>query len=133
MALELTGKILQIMPETSGVSKAGKEWKKQEFLIETIETYPKKVFLSMMGDKTNEIRKFAIGSTITASLNIESREYQGKYYTDVRAWRIVAGEGTPPSTGSDPYKQDSAAAPQQAYAAPAPLPASGAADDDLPF
>ena len=60
MALELTGKILQIMPETGGVSKAGKEWKKQEFLIETIETYPKKVFLSMMGDKTNEIKRFPV-------------------------------------------------------------------------
>ncbi|MEO8150959.1 MAG: DUF3127 domain-containing protein [Bacteroidia bacterium] len=132
MALELTGKIIQIMPETSGVSKAGKEWKKQEFLIETIETYPKKVFLSMMGDKTNEIKRFPVGSTITASLNIESREYQGKWYTDVRAWRITAGEGAPQTTGGDQYRQQAAEAPQQAYT-PEPLPAASAADDDLPF
>ena len=131
MALELTGKIIQIMPETSGVSKAGKEWKKQEFLIETIETYPKKVSLSMMGDKTNDLKKFPVGSTITASLNIESREYQGKWYTDVRAWRIVAGEGTP-QPGGDPYKQEANSGAQESYS-PEPLPTASEAADDLPF
>ncbi len=49
MALDITGKILQIMPPTSGTSKAGKDWVKQEFVIETQETYPKKVCISLMG------------------------------------------------------------------------------------
>jgi hypothetical protein len=50
MALDITGKIIQIMPSTNGVSKAGKEWTKQEFVIETQEQYPRKGMMSVMGD-----------------------------------------------------------------------------------
>lgn len=132
MALDITGKIIQVMPETGGVSKAGKDWKKQEFVIETIENYPKKIFLSTMNEKTAELRKFPVGSIITASLNIESREYLGRWYTDVRAWKITAGEGAQQATSGDPYKQQAANAPQQTFTNE-PLPATSAPDDDLPF
>lgn len=130
MSLELTGKIIQIMPETSGISKAGKEWKKQEFVVETFETYPKKVCLSMMGDKTNDLKKFSVGNTITASLNIESREYQGKWYTDVRAWRII--EGTVQQTGNEPSMQQTQAA-RRPEPVGDPMAAEQEATDDLPF
>ena len=131
MSLELTGKIIQIMPETSGVSKAGKEWKKQEFIIETIETYPKKVALSMMGDKTNDLKRFPVGSMITASLNIESREYQGKWYTDVRAWRIVASDGSP-QTSNEPSMQQSQTS-RTAEPVGDPMSSEQEATDDLPY
>jgi hypothetical protein len=88
MALDITGKILQIMPTTTGTSKAGKDWVKQEFVIETQETYPKKVCISVMGDKTQELKKYVPGNEVKVSLNLESREYNGKWYTNVNAWRI---------------------------------------------
>ncbi|MDZ4668131.1 MAG: DUF3127 domain-containing protein [bacterium] len=95
MALDITGKILQIMPTTTGTSKAGKDWVKQEFVIETQETYPKKVCISVMGDKAQELKKYVPGNEVKVSLNLESREYNGKWYTNVNAWRIE------PSTGDN--------------------------------
>ena len=100
MALDITGKILQIMPPTSGTSKAGKDWVKQEFVIETQETYPKKVCISLMGDKTQELSKYTPGSEVKVSLNLESREYNGKWYTNVNAWRIESAGSSPASEGN---------------------------------
>jgi len=88
MALDITGKIVQIMNETSGQSKTGNTWVKQEFVIETYDKFPRKVMMSVMGDKVQELKRFKAGDEITASLNIESREWNGRWYTDVRAWKI---------------------------------------------
>jgi hypothetical protein len=106
MALDITGKIIQIMPATNGVSKAGKEWTKQEFVIETQEQYPRKVMMSVMGDKVNELKRYAVGNEIKASLNIESREYNGRWYTDVRAWRIEGSTSTAGAPDADPFHPD---------------------------
>jgi len=103
MALDLIGKIIQILPETGGQSKAGKAWVKQEFILETQETYPKKVCISMMGDKLQELKKFKIGDEVKAHLNIESREYNGKWYTNVGAWRLEANSRPGASGGEDFY------------------------------
>lgn len=75
----------------SGQGKNG-TWKKQEFIIETPGQYPKKVCLSLWGEKVDETR-LSVGEKITASINIESREYNGRWYTDVRAWKIAKGNG----------------------------------------
>jgi hypothetical protein len=109
MALDIEGKIIQIMPATSGMSKAGKEWTKQEFVIETKDQYPRKVMMSVMGDKVNELKKFAVGNEVKASLNIESREYNSRWYTDVRAWKIEGVGSTQNSGGgsnADPFHPD---------------------------
>src|SRR4051812_18683503 len=98
MALDITGKIIQKLNKTEGVSKAGKAWSKQEFVMETQETYPKKVMISTMNEKVNELERFNVGDVITASLNLESREYNGRWYTDARAWKIQgqgAGSASP--------------------------------------
>lgn len=73
----------------SGQGKNG-TWKKQEFIIETQDKFPKKVCLSLWGEKVDETR-LNPGEKITASINIESREYNGRWYTDVRAWKIAKG------------------------------------------
>ncbi len=126
MALDITGKIIQIMAATGGVSKAGKEWTKQEFVIETQEQYPRKVMISVMGDKVNELQKFAVGNEIKASLNIESREYNGRWYTDVRAWKLEGnGSGTVSASApaqDDPFHPDNE-----------PNFTSDTTTDDLPF
>jgi hypothetical protein len=88
MALDITGKIIQILPSTTGTSKAGKDWVKQEFIVETQEAYPKKICIGLMGEKVQEIKKYVPGNEVKVSLNIESREYQGKWFTNINAWRI---------------------------------------------
>ena len=87
MALDITGKLVQLMPIQSGTSARG-GWSKQEFIIETEEQYPKKVCISLWGDKLKDIEGVQTGDTITVSINIESREFNGRWYTDIRAWRI---------------------------------------------
>jgi len=123
MALDITGKILQIMPTTTGTSKAGKDWVKQEFVIETQETYPKKVCISVMGDKTQELKKYVPGNEIKVSLNLESREYNGKWYTNVNAWRIENSTGgQAESTSTETFIENTE------------MPSSGeSSTDDLPF
>lgn len=103
MALEISGKIILIMPKTSGTSKAGKDWTKQEFVIETQEQYPRKVMMSVMGDKVTVLANYSVGSDIKASLNISSREYNGKWYTEVNAWKL---EGHNHGNTADPFAQE---------------------------
>jgi len=87
MSLELVGRIENKLPLQSGVSSRG-EWRKQEFIIETQEQYPKKVCISCWGDKIDELEQIQEGESIKVSINIESREYNGRWYTDIKAWRI---------------------------------------------
>ena len=92
MALEITGKIIQIMPQQSGVGKNG-AWSKGEFVIETFEQFPRKICISVWGDKSDNFeQQHPVGNTVKVSINIESREYNGKWYTDIRAWKIDAAE-----------------------------------------
>jgi hypothetical protein len=88
MALSVKGKIDQILKPESGVSRAGKEWNKQDFVIETQEQYPKKVCFTLFGDKTSLINGLAPGTEVEVSFNIESREYNGKYFHNINAWKI---------------------------------------------
>ncbi|MBL7838591.1 MAG: DUF3127 domain-containing protein [Cyclobacteriaceae bacterium] len=89
--MEITGTVVSLLPMQSGQGKNG-TWKKQEFILETPGQYPKKVCLSLWGEKVDETR-LSVGEKITASINIESREYNGRWYTDVRAWKIAKGNG----------------------------------------
>ncbi len=88
--MEISGKIVQILPAETGEGRNG-PWKKQNFIIETEEQYPKKVCITVWGDKVN-LANFSENEVVTASINIESREYNGRWYTDVKAWRIVKAE-----------------------------------------
>lgn len=86
--MELSGKIIQKLPEAGGKSKNGNEWRKQEFILETPGQYPKKVCVALWGDK---IDQFAInnGEDVTISVDVESREFNGRWYTDVKAYKVV--------------------------------------------
>ena len=86
--MEIKGKIVSILEMQTGEGTNG-TWKKQEYIIETLDSkYPKRVCVSVWGDKIDE---FVIKAeeTITASIEIESREYNGKWYTNIQAWRVV--------------------------------------------
>ncbi|OQX99235.1 MAG: hypothetical protein B6I20_10200 [Bacteroidetes bacterium 4572_117] len=93
MSTEITGKVVKILPEQKGQGKNG-TWVKQEFVIETMDQYPKKACFSAWGDKTAAIKQLITGDEITVSFNIESREYNERWYTDLRAWKIVKGSQT---------------------------------------
>ncbi|HEY0680055.1 MAG TPA: DUF3127 domain-containing protein [Chitinophagaceae bacterium] len=116
--MQLTGKVLQLLPMQSGTAKNGSTWKKQEFIVETEGQFPKKVCFSMWGDRINETA-LQPGNTLKIDFDAESREYNGRWYTDLRAWKVeVAGEGT----ASTP---DSFSKPGETFAS--------SADEDLPF
>jgi hypothetical protein len=101
MAMDISGVVVALLPLQSGQGKSGNAWKKQEFILETPGQYPKKVCLSLWGEKVDENR-VTIGEKITASINLESREYNGRWYTEARAWKITrsgsAGNEAPPPT-----------------------------------
>lgn len=97
--MQLTAKLIQLLPLQTGAGKNG-QWKKQEFIVETEGTYPKKVCISIWGDKIDE-SQLKIGNDLKIDFDIESREYNGRWYTDVKAWKIeVAGtDSQKPSSG----------------------------------
>ena len=83
--MEITGKIVQVMPMQSGTGKNG-EWKKQEFIIETLDQYPKKVCITAMNKQAEMV--FNHGVTLTCHVNLESREFNGKWYTSVNLYKV---------------------------------------------
>ena len=132
--MEVKGKIIQKFDLQSGTSKAGNPWKKQNYLLETLEGIPRKIYFDFFGDRADQFN-FNVGDVINLYFDIESREYQGRYYTDIRGWKAEKVVDTP--AGAAP-----AAAPAPAAAAPAPEPMAPApivdnltptAEDDLPF
>lgn len=100
--MELSGKVISILPLQKGQGKNG-EWKKQEYIIETAASqYPKKVCVSVWGDKIDQF-SMKEGEPVTVSIEIESREYNGRWYTDVRAWKVSKSqESSESSTPSAP-------------------------------
>ena len=100
--MQLTGKLIAILPEQSGAGKNG-AWKKQDIVIETSGQYPKKVCVSFWGDKLDR-QMLQLGTMLSISFDVESREYNGKWYTDVKGWKAeVAGraESAPYGGGDD--------------------------------
>lgn len=87
--MEVKGKVLKVLQEEKGQSKAGKDWFKSGFVIETFDQYPKTIALTVMSEKLMTVVKgLKIGEEVTVHINIESREYQDKYFTNVTAWKI---------------------------------------------
>ncbi len=84
--MQLTAKLIEVLAIQTGQGKNG-EWRKQDIIIETDGQYPKKICISLWGDKISDIN-LQIGHYYNYELEIESREYSGRWYTDVKAWRI---------------------------------------------
>lgn len=158
--MELEGKIILDLGTQSGTSKAGREWKKREWVLETFGQYPRKVKFHVFGDKADTIG-IEVGNSYVLSVDAESREFNDRWYTDIscyaaRPYSPGAPTGYPQPGGypqqaayapqggypqaPQPYQQPAPAAPQafggDAFP-PAPTPGAGfpATDssDDLPF
>ena len=112
--MELSGKIIQILPEKSGESANG-PWRKQEYILETDGQYPKKVCFMAWSDKIDEF-KIKEGENLVVSIDLESREYNGRWYTDVKAWKVSRSDGSTSETHRPPtedyHQSKSTIAPQ---------------------
>ena len=84
--MEITGKLIKKLDVESGISKAGKEWQKQSILVEQTGDYNKEVVISFFGDKIKSIRDLQEGSDVIVSINLSSREFNGKYYHNIDGW-----------------------------------------------
>ncbi len=131
MALEITGSLITKLQVQSGSSTRG-EWQKQEFVIETQETYPRKVCMNVWGaDKVSELASFREGDLLKISFNIESREYNQRWYTDIRAWRIEKADKDGSTTERDGRNnQGNSSATPGSLQSDIP---SDLGEDDLPF
>ncbi len=125
--MQITAKLVQVLPAQTGQGKNG-EWRKQEIIVETEGQYPKKICISVWGDKLGGL-KLSPGTDLNIDFDIESREYNGRWYTDVKAWRVTESE-SPGTSGPPPSKvksNPSSSSFPPASAAPPEF------EDDLPF
>ena len=106
--MEIQGKVVRLGNLTEGTSPRG-AWRKQELIIETLEQYPKQVCLVCWGDRVSEAQNFTPGQIIKAQISIESREFNGKWYTDVRPFRF---EMDMPQQQAQPMQQPQQFMPQ---------------------
>ena len=86
MELKITGIVKEVLAEQQGTSANG-EWRKREFILTTEGAYPKQICMVQWGDSIDKVA-LGVGERITASIDIASREYNGRWYTDVKAWKI---------------------------------------------
>lgn len=132
--MEVKGKIIKKLPLVTGTAKStGNPWKKQDYVLETMEAYPKTIAFDFFGDRADQYN-FEVGDVINLKFDIESREYQGRYYTNIRGY---AAEKV--TENAAPYVGAPAAAPAQAPVAQEPTNFGAPSNfgqndnDDLPF
>lgn len=89
--MQLVAKLIQLLPLQTGTGKNG-AWKKQDMVVETEGQYPKKVCISVWGDKINP-NHLTVGNKLKIDFDIESREYNSRWYTDVKAWKVELVSG----------------------------------------
>ena len=142
--MDLTGKVIAILPANSGVSqRTGNPWMTQEYVIEVPGQFPRKMVFNIFGE--DRIKQFNIqmGEDITVQFDIDAREYNGRFYNDIRAYNILRGAAVPPAAGAPvggapvtspfPPQQPMGGADATAPFPPAQEPAGEGSTDDLPF
>lgn len=135
--MEIIGKVVRLGALTEGTSARG-PWRKQDLIIETEEQYPRTVCLTCWTNQIDEIQKFAPGQTIKAQIEISSREFNGKWYTDVRVWRFdPVGAAQAPAAAAQPAQPAQQPmvhqTPPTTAATPEYYAPSEDSTDDLPF
>ena len=131
--MDIQGKIIFAAEPRGGVSQRNSNgWKAQDFVIETHEQYPKKCCFTVFGEERLNQFNIQVGEELTVSLDIDAHEYNGRWFNDIRAWRVQRGVAPAAPMGANP-----------GYAAPAvpggqPIPPVseapvGDSQDDLPF
>ena len=128
--MEVVGKIIQVLPAQEGIGRNGNPWKVQPYVLETLDQYPRKVHFEVFGEERIKQNPCDVDQLVTVSFDIESREFNGRWYTSIRAWRIQQGDMTQaaaPAPAAAPVAAAPAAAPAPA-AQPAAQPAAPQAE-----
>lgn len=134
--MELIGKVIAVLEARSGVSKStGNPWKMQDYVIETNEQYPRRMVFNVFGEDKINMFNIQMDEVIKVYFDVNAREYQGRWFNDIRAYRIdhnaeELAAAAPVAAPASPMAPASTAA-----AAPAAAPAFEAQDstEDLPF
>ena len=107
--MEITGRIIKVLPLQSGTGKNG-IWRKQEYVVEIPGQISRKVCFSLWGDKIDQF-KLSEGNEAEIMFDLESREYNGRWYTEVKAWKVTRKgiETSIPSQGPPPEDFEMAA------------------------
>ena len=127
--MEIEGMIILNLGRTTGTSKAGNPWKKDEYVLETGGTYPRKVKFTVFGDRADTVQ-FEMGKKYALNVEIDSREFNGRWYTDVMCLSARPLDNAAPAAPA--YGAASAQQPAPAAQDPFGTP-QGDQSDDLPF
>ena len=129
--MEIQAKVVSVLPMEGGTSKSGNAWSKASLIVETLTQYPKKIKISNMKN-ADAFSKIAVGTEATFKVEIESREYNGRWYTEVTCWGWDVAQQTAPQPAptypTDPYAAAGMQPRQQA-----PQPQQNYDGDPLPF
>lgn len=129
--MELQGKVIAVLPARSGVSARG-EWKSQSFVIETHDSFPRKMVFDVFGEERLTRFNIQLGQEVNVSFDIDAHEYNGRWFNNIRAFDVRLVD--PNTVSAAPAAQAAPAAPQQSTNAPfPPQPEQSNSDDDLPF
>ena len=129
--MELQGKVIAVLPARSGVSARG-EWKSQNFVIETHDSFPRKMVFDVFGEERLTRFNIQLGQEVNVSFDIDAHEYNGRWFNNIRAFDVRLVD--PNTVSAAPAAQAAPAAPQQPANAPfPPQPEQSNSDDDLPF
>ena len=113
--MEIQGKIIVVLPERSGVSQRGNQWRSISYVLETQEQYPKKLAFDVTNDKIDQLN-IQLGEILTVQFDINAREYNGRWFNSVNAWNVIrqAQQATAQGGGFSGNVQSGAQAAQQA-------------------
>ena len=106
--MEISGKIIAVLPLATGEGKNG-TWRSQDYVLETPDQYPRKVCFNLFNDRIEQY-PMAIDDVVTVSFDIESREYNGRWFTSIRAWKVekkaseAVGAVPPPPLSAAPFE-----------------------------
>ena len=124
MNLKITGIVKKVLDEQQGKSQKG-GWRKREFILETEGEYPKQICMVQWGDNIDS-EAVGIGEKVTVSIDLSSREHNGRWYTDVKAWKVERDAAAPAQASGPPEGYEERAAAARGASVDDP-------DDDLPF
>ena len=101
MAFELSGKIIAVLDQKSGISKTGTSWSVQQYVIETHEQYPKKMYFDVFGEDKISQFNIQIGDELKLFFDVDAREYNGRWYNSFKAWEVEKVNESPLQTVQD--------------------------------
>ncbi len=142
--MELAGKIIAVLEARGGISKStGNPWKMQDYVIETHEQFPRRMCFNVFGEDKISQMNIQVGDEVNVFFDINAREYQGRWYNDIRAWKVDHIQpGAPAVPNQPPFAGGYQQAPATGYQQPAQSGMASATTvdfsssdsaDDLPF